>query len=125
MRLLDDSVFRYNQPGTTIRVQPVRLYCFPMVYSETYLNKALSQAVFSEKVTDSNNGAGSAAPVKKADKKKLERARLKLEKKLEWFGEDEATQVSERLAKVVILKHMFTLEELKVRWRCLTRVHGF
>ena len=31
---------------------------------------------------------------------------------MEWFDED-ATEMSEKLAKIVILKHMFTLEELK------------
>ena len=74
--------------------------------------------MFAEKPVNETAGPNSTTKTsgssKKADKKRLERARLKLEKKLEWFGEDEGTQVSERLAKVVILKHMFTLEELKV-----------
>jgi hypothetical protein len=78
----------------------------------------MEQAVFAEKPAAETAGPTSSTKTggssKKADKKRLERARLKLEKKLEWFGEDEGTQVSERLAKVVILKHMFTLEELKV-----------
>jgi hypothetical protein len=47
------------------------------------------------------------------DKKKLEKARQKLEKRLEWFEEDDETKMA-KYGRFVILKHMFTLEELKV-----------
>lgn len=50
--------------------------------------------------------------MKPKNKKKLEAVRQKLEKKLDWFDE-ENTEISEKLAKIVILKHMFTLEELE------------
>ncbi len=45
------------------------------------------------------------------DKRKLEKARQRLEKRLEWFEDD--TEKSGKLPKVVVLKHMFTLEELE------------
>jgi hypothetical protein len=47
------------------------------------------------------------------DKKRLEKARQKLEKRLEWFEEDGETQLA-KYGRFVILKHMFSLEELKV-----------
>lgn len=42
----------------------------------------------------------------------MEAVRQKLEKKLDWF-DDANTETSEKLAKIVILKHMFRLEELE------------
>lgn len=85
INLLDDTEFRYGQ-SFRIRVQ---------------------EPVFTEKEKDQNQSATS----KKVDKRKLERAKQRLEKKLEWF--EESTQKSGKIPKVVVLKHMFTLEELE------------
>ncbi|CAG8458555.1 6495_t:CDS:10 [Paraglomus occultum] len=48
----------------------------------------------------------------KPDKKIVQKARQKLEKKLDWFDE-ETGKKAERYSKIVILKHMFTLEEIE------------
>ncbi|RIA88218.1 hypothetical protein C1645_713419 [Glomus cerebriforme] len=48
----------------------------------------------------------------KLDKKKVQKKLQQLEKKLDWY-ETEPGKKAERYSKIVILKHMFTLEELE------------
>lgn len=83
IELLDDSELRLGDNTTKIRVQ---------------------QAVFKEK-----------EPVEKkktqAGKLKAKRKLQQIQRKLDWV-EDESGKKQEKYAKIVILKHMYTLEEL-------------
>ncbi|KAI8927070.1 hypothetical protein BC831DRAFT_453765 [Entophlyctis helioformis] len=98
--LLDESRFR-DLDGGVIRVQ---------------------KAVFSEKKEDGggSGGSGGGGAAKGAgagaggdkDKKQTSKTRKKLESKLAWF-ESEENKVSAKAAKVVVLRHMFTLQELQ------------
>ncbi|KAJ3145448.1 hypothetical protein HDU89_007073 [Geranomyces variabilis] len=85
--LLDESDFRVGKPST-IRVQ---------------------KAVFQEKerppVTEK-------AKTTAADKKVFQKKMSKLEKRLDWF-EEEPSKKADKFAKLVVLKHMFTLKELE------------
>jgi HIV Tat-specific factor 1 len=51
-------------------------------------------------------------PLGKLEKRKLEKARQKLEKRLDWYEDTEEPAVDKN-ARTVILKRMFTLEELE------------
>ncbi|EER27980.1 hypothetical protein D8B26_005893 [Coccidioides posadasii str. Silveira] len=90
IQMLDDSDFRFGEPGPQGKMK-------------------VQQADFSFK-------AQQEAPEKPnaRDKAKIIRKTQKLKNKLaDWDEEDAATQPSGRWEKVVILKHMFTLQELE------------
>ncbi|KAI8610240.1 hypothetical protein BC830DRAFT_1146752 [Chytriomyces sp. MP71] len=97
VNLLDDVEFRLGVPATRVRV---------------------SQAVFKEKekpaagsgAADATAGAG-AGNKGKVDKKKAQKKIQNLQKKLDWF-EEEAGKKNEKFARIVILKHMFTKQEI-------------
>ncbi|KAI9333312.1 nuclear mRNA splicing factor-associated protein [Obelidium mucronatum] len=81
--LMDDSDFRFGE-NSKIRV---------------------SHAVFKEKERPPSDGP------KKIDKKKAQKKIQNLQKKLDWF-EEEAGKKSDKFSKIVILKHMFTKQEI-------------
>ncbi|KAJ3074876.1 hypothetical protein HDU98_009946 [Podochytrium sp. JEL0797] len=84
--LLDDSPFRL---GDTAKIH-------------------VSAAVFTEK----EKPAGTEAPkLNKQDKKKAQKKIQNLQKKLDWF-EEEGGKKSEKFARIVIMKHMFTKDEI-------------
>ncbi|ORY39966.1 hypothetical protein BCR33DRAFT_719769 [Rhizoclosmatium globosum] len=87
--LLDESEFRFGD-SAKIRV---------------------SQAVFQEKPRPPT---AEAPKVSKVDKKKAQKKIQNLQKKLDWF-EEEAGKKSEKISKIVIMKHMFTKQEIDVR----------
>ncbi|KAI9093433.1 hypothetical protein DFS34DRAFT_596109 [Phlyctochytrium arcticum] len=82
--LLDESDFR---PGKPIRVQ---------------------EAVFDHKTETTTE----PDPKSKIDKKLLIKKKNQMEKRLDWF-EDSKGKKADKLAKVVVLKHMFSLQELE------------
>ncbi|KAJ3285697.1 hypothetical protein HDU79_007129 [Rhizoclosmatium sp. JEL0117] len=84
--LLDESEFRFGD-SAKIRV---------------------SQAVFQEKPRPPT---AEAPKVSKVDKKKAQKKIQNLQKKLDWF-EEEAGKKSEKISKIVIMKHMFTKQEI-------------
>ncbi|KAI7821864.1 hypothetical protein BC939DRAFT_454716 [Gamsiella multidivaricata] len=85
--LLDDTEYRPGVEKGRIRVQ---------------------QAQFKEKERP-------AAPASLSEdrKKKVQKKYQKLEKKLDWFEDDENLVKADKWNKVCILKHMFTLQELE------------
>ncbi|KAF9354480.1 hypothetical protein BGX34_011009, partial [Mortierella sp. NVP85] len=87
--LLDDTEFRPGIEKGRIRVQ---------------------QAQFKEKervtTTTTTNLSGD-------QKKKVQKKYQKLEKKLDWFEDDENLVKADKWNKVCILKHMFTVQELE------------
>ncbi|KAJ3160447.1 hypothetical protein HDU86_000781 [Geranomyces michiganensis] len=85
--LLDESDFRVGKPST-IRVQ---------------------KAVFQEK---ERPPIAEKPKTSAADKKVLQKKINKLEKRLDWF-EEGPSKKSDKFAKLVVLKHMFTLKELE------------
>ncbi|KAJ3410042.1 hypothetical protein CcCBS67573_g00287 [Chytriomyces confervae] len=90
--LMDDAEFRFGMPGTKIHV---------------------SQAVFKEKEKPAEDAAakGAASAKGKQDKKKVQKKIQNLQKKLDWF-EEENGKKSDKFARIVILKHMFTKQEI-------------
>ncbi|KAF9919620.1 hypothetical protein FBU30_010731 [Linnemannia zychae] len=86
--LLDDTEYRPGVEKGRIRVQ---------------------QAQFKEKERTTTVPAGLSEERKKKVQKKFQ----KLEKKLDWFEDDEKLVKAEKWNKVCILKHMFTLQELE------------
>lgn len=100
IRLLDDSIFRYSNAGNSgrIRVQPA---------DSTYkkVQNVDEKGEVKEKPKSSLK-----------DKQKIIKKTQKLEAKLADWDDDEPSTLhdnSSRHDKVVILKHMFTLEELE------------
>ncbi|KAK9766649.1 hypothetical protein K7432_004135 [Basidiobolus ranarum] len=83
--LLDDTEFRFNE-NSKIHVH---------------------EAEFKEKSAEEK-----AAKKSRIDKKVLQKKFSKLERKLDWFEADEA-KAAEKYNKVVILKHMFTQQEIE------------
>ncbi|KAJ3331375.1 hypothetical protein HDU76_003352 [Blyttiomyces sp. JEL0837] len=82
--ILDDREFRDGEGGR-IRVQ---------------------EAVFTPKEKPATN-----AKITKGDKKKIQKKLQKLQSRLEW-DEEESNKKKEKLNKIVVLKHMFTKEEI-------------
>ncbi|CAG8547349.1 4288_t:CDS:10 [Acaulospora morrowiae] len=89
-QLLDETDLRPNE-ASKIRVQKAQF-------------KEKDPKLPVEGQTKNNSG--------KSDKRKAQRKLQQLEKKLDWF-ETETGKKAERYNKIVILKHMFTLEELE------------
>ncbi|KAG0324923.1 hypothetical protein BGZ99_001282 [Dissophora globulifera] len=89
--LLDDTDYRPGVERGRIRVQ---------------------QAQFKEK---ERTAGGSATTGTKSEdqKKKVQKKYQKLEKKLDWFEDDENLVKADKWTKVCILKHMFTTQELE------------
>ncbi|KAG0043461.1 hypothetical protein BGZ83_011391 [Gryganskiella cystojenkinii] len=76
------------------------------------VEKGRIRAQFKEKektVTTPNSGGG----LTEERKKKVQKKYQKLEKKLDWFEDDENLAKADKWNKVCILKHMFTLQELE------------
>jgi HIV Tat-specific factor 1 len=86
--LLDDCEFRVGKPEK-ISVQ---------------------EATFKESDQKEKNTTGKKE--QKVDRKRIEKARQRMEKKLEWFEQDEEAR-SAKLDKTVVMKYMFTLDELE------------
>ncbi|KAF0462694.1 Splicing factor u2af-associated protein 2 [Gigaspora margarita] len=87
-QLLDETDLRPNE-ASKIRVQ---------------------KAQFKEKMPNPSEDTNNT--LVKQDKKKVQKKLHQLEKKLDWF-EAEPGKKAERYSKIVILKYMFTLEELE------------
>ncbi|KAG0242101.1 hypothetical protein B0O80DRAFT_425904 [Mortierella sp. GBAus27b] len=85
--LLDDTEFRAGIERGRIRVQ---------------------QAQFKEKERPATTGT-----LTDDQKKKVQKKYQKLEKKLDWFEDDENLVKADKWNKVCILKHMFTVQELE------------
>ncbi|KAF9933785.1 hypothetical protein BGZ65_004002 [Modicella reniformis] len=85
--LLDDTEFRPGIEKGQIRVQ---------------------QAQFKEKERPT-----APTTLSEDQKKKVQKKYLKLEKKLDWFEDDENLVKADKWNKVCILKHMFTIQELE------------
>ncbi|KAG0002950.1 hypothetical protein BGZ80_003503 [Entomortierella chlamydospora] len=85
--LLDDTEYRPGVERGRIRVQ---------------------QAQFKEK-----EKPAAPASLSEDQKKKVQKKYQKLEKKLDWFEDDENLVKAEKWNKVCILKHMFTIQELE------------
>ncbi|KAF7728182.1 hypothetical protein EC973_006576 [Apophysomyces ossiformis] len=83
--LLDDGEFRLGEPSTKINVQ---------------------QAVFKDKEPSTDKKKNTPA-----NKNKVKKKLHQLQRKLDWV-EDEAGKKSEKFSKIVILKNMYTQEEL-------------
>ncbi|KAF9896325.1 hypothetical protein BX616_007678, partial [Lobosporangium transversale] len=86
--LLDDTEFRPGVERGRVRVQ---------------------QAQFKEKEKPEQT----KSTLSEDQKKKVQKKYQKLEKKLDWFEDDENLVKAEKWNKVCILKHMFTLQELE------------
>ncbi|KAL1916907.1 uncharacterized protein VTP21DRAFT_5104 [Calcarisporiella thermophila] len=86
--LLDESELRPGQPATKIRVQ---------------------QAEFKPKPAAETTGKNN---ISKDEKKKKQKRMRQLEKKLDWFEEGGGKR-AERFAKIVVLKNMFSMEEIE------------
>lgn len=99
IKLLDDSIFRYSSAGNSgkIRVQPA---------DSSY-----------KKVQNTTEGDAKERPKSSMkDKQKIIKKSQKLEARLADWDDDEPSALqdtSSRHDKVVILKHMFTLQELE------------
>lgn len=100
IRLLDDSIFRYTDAGNSgkIRVQPA---------DSSY-----------KKVQNNNEEIGDKPKPKSSmkDKQKIIKKTQKLEARLADWDDDEPSTLpdpSSKYDKVVILEHMFTLQELE------------
>ncbi|TPX65384.1 hypothetical protein SpCBS45565_g05212 [Spizellomyces sp. 'palustris'] len=89
--LLDDSDFRLGVPSK-IRVQ---------------------KAVFQAKEKPPNSETEQPDQKVKLDKKVVQKKRQKLEKRLDWF-EEQSGKKADKFARVVVLKYMFTLQELEL-----------
>ncbi|KAF9570523.1 hypothetical protein EC968_001745 [Mortierella alpina] len=85
--LLDDTEYRPGVDKSRIRVQ---------------------QAQFKEK-----EKTATPAGLSEERKKKVQKKFQKMEKKLDWFEDDEGLMKAEKWSKVCILKHMFTIQELE------------
>lgn len=110
--LLDDTVFRYLPDGTTegrIRVQ---------VADSSYKKTQYEPAGGSGGGGEASNGSGQAKPRNEKDRQKIIRKTQKLAAKLADWDDDEpypalAAPSTSKRDKTVILKHMFTLQELE------------
>ncbi|CAG8802280.1 29215_t:CDS:2, partial [Racocetra persica] len=107
-RLKGDALVTY------LREESVDLACQLLDETDLRPNEAskirVQKAQFKEKMPkpeDTNNSTSV-----KPDKKKVQKKLHQLEKKLDWF-ESEPGKKAERYSKIVILKYMFTLEELE------------
>jgi len=101
IRLLDDSIFRYSAAGNSgkIRVQP----------ADSSYKKV-------QNTGGEENGAKEKPKSSMKDKQKIIKKTQKLEAKLADWDDDEPSALqdtSSRHDKVVILEHMFTLEEIE------------
>ncbi|KAG9320238.1 hypothetical protein KVV02_005859 [Mortierella alpina] len=85
--LLDDTEYRPGVDRSRIRVQ---------------------QAQFKEK-----EKTATPPGLSEERKKKVQKKFQKMEKKLDWFEDDEGLMKAEKWTKVCILKHMFTIQELE------------
>ncbi|KAJ2922717.1 hypothetical protein H1R20_g14345, partial [Candolleomyces eurysporus] len=101
LNLLDEAELRLGQPSTVMKV---------------------AKADFSHKGSSSTHGGGQHQPRKTIDKKAATRRIGKMQRKLEEWGDDDGfgpqPDPSDRLAapsqsRVVVLKHMFKLEDLE------------
>ncbi|CAG8726154.1 5438_t:CDS:2, partial [Ambispora leptoticha] len=93
-QLLDDTEFRPNEQ-TKISVQMAE-------FKEKEIKPGEASQQQNSNVVQNN----------KVDKRKIQKKIQQLGKKLEWFDEETGKR-SERSSKMVVLKHMFTLEELE------------
>ncbi|KAJ7045509.1 hypothetical protein C8F04DRAFT_1065051 [Mycena alexandri] len=101
LNILDDAELRFGDPSTVMRV---------------------ARADFGHKNTGGGGGSNDSKPRKTMDKKKASKRIGKMQKKLlEWDDEDgfgpmvqpeDAANVANKNSRVVVLKHMFTLQRL-------------
>ncbi|KAI9204268.1 uncharacterized protein BJ171DRAFT_122085 [Polychytrium aggregatum] len=89
--LMDEAEFRFGE-ASKIRVQP-----------------AVFEAKEKQPLTEEQKAA---AEKKRLDKQRAKKQMQKLEKRLDWF-DDEVGKKTEKLAKTIILKHMFTPKEIE------------
>lgn len=106
--LLDDTVFRYLPGGTTegrIRVQAA-----DSSYKKTQYEPAGGSG-------EASNGSGQTRPRNERDRQKIIKKTQKLAAKLADWDDDEPypalAPANSKRDKTVILKHMFTLQELE------------
>ncbi|KAF9371056.1 hypothetical protein CPB97_002268, partial [Podila verticillata] len=94
--LLDDTEYRPGVERERVRVQ---------------------QAQFKEKEKPTSGpgtpGSSASGGMSEERKKKVQKKYQKLEKKLDWFEDDENLVKADKWNKVCILKHMFTIAELE------------
>ncbi|KFH72077.1 hypothetical protein MVEG_02370 [Podila verticillata NRRL 6337] len=94
--LLDDTEYRPGVERERVRVQ---------------------QAQFKEKEKPASGpgtpGSSASGGMSEERKKKVQKKYQKLEKKLDWFEDDENLVKADKWNKVCILKHMFTIAELE------------
>lgn len=99
--LLDETEFRYTESGLSegkIRVQAA--------------DSSYKKTTYNEEPTKSGNGER-PKPKNDRDRQKIIRKTQKLDAKLADWDDDDPQQEETRVSKVVILKHMFTLQELE------------
>ncbi|KAI9329586.1 hypothetical protein DFJ73DRAFT_860497 [Zopfochytrium polystomum] len=110
--LMDDAELRPGE-GWRISVQEA-------VFKEKEKDApASASATASKSATGASNAGTTAAAAQqkssnqptKMEKKVLQKKMQKLEKRLDWFEEEEGKK-SAKLSKIVVLKHMFTKEEI-------------
>ncbi|CAG8716160.1 19534_t:CDS:10 [Cetraspora pellucida] len=108
-RLKGDALVTY------LREESVDLACQLLDETDLRPNEAskirVQKAQFKEKMPKPSEDTNNSTLVK-PDKKKVQKKLHQLEKKLDWF-ESEPGKKAERYNKIVILKYMFTLEELE------------
>lgn len=99
--LLDETEFRYTESGLSegkIRVQAA--------------DSSYKKTTYDEEPAKSGNGE-KPKPRNDRDRQKIIRRTQKLDAKLADWDDDDPQQEETRVSKVVILKHMFTLQELE------------
>ncbi|ORX93255.1 hypothetical protein K493DRAFT_262613 [Basidiobolus meristosporus CBS 931.73] len=107
----DDGSLKGDALVTYFKEESVALACTLLDDTEFRLNESskihVHKAEFKEKTAEEK-----AAKKPRVDKKVLQKKFNKLERKLDWFDADEGKK-AEKFNKVVILKHMFTQQEIE------------
>ena len=74
----------------------------------------VQEAVFNNSSQSGKSETDKSKKKSNLDKKRLQKSIEKLEKRLEWVENDQESQKKKsKMAKMVVLRHMFTLEELQ------------
>ncbi|KAF9423608.1 hypothetical protein BGZ94_008247 [Podila epigama] len=101
--LLDDTEYRPGKEQNRVRVQQAQFKEKP----------ASSSTASASSSSSSSATTGTSGVLTEERKKKLQKKFQKLEKKLDWFEDDENLVKADKWNKVCILKHMFTIQELE------------